>query len=456
MVTREFVGADFGDERLSKRLVRLAEQFARAPDVSIPKAVGSEAAREATYRFLRNESVTPDAILAGHLAATLDRCRQAEAVLVLHDSSEFTFSGPREDLGRLSSDQTHGFLGHFALAIAARNRAPLGAFGFETITREHGTRQPAHRERLPASERESRRWVSLVEKVEAAIEGRFSAVHVMDREADSFAILAALRAKERRFIIRSQFDRAVVGEGERMGSVLGCAPVQLEREVVLPARVKRPKDVPSRAAKHPLREARTARLLVSSATVTISRPPGCDVRMKELTLNVVLVREADPPAGAEAVEWRLLTTEAVETAEDVAAVVDSYRGRWVIEEYFKALKSGCAFEQRQLESMRTLVNALAIFLPIAWQLLALRTLSRADDETPAENLLSPLKLKILRGHKDTRHMPCRTIRDAMLAIARLGGHIKSNGDPGWAVLGRGYEDLLMMELGALVASGSEM
>jgi IS4 transposase len=39
-----------------------------------------------------------------------------------------------------------------------------------------------------------------------------------------------------------------------------------------------------------------------------------------------------------------MTTEAVETAEQVAAVVDAYRARWLIEEFFKALKTGCGFE----------------------------------------------------------------------------------------------------------------
>jgi hypothetical protein len=42
----------------------------------------------------------------------------------------------------------------------------------------------------------------------------------------------------------------------------------------------------------------------------------------------------------------------------------------------------------------------------------------------------------------------RRIRQAMLAVAQLGGHIKNNGDPGWLVLGRGYEELLVLEEGA--------
>jgi hypothetical protein len=45
-------------------------------------------------------------------------------------------------------------------------------------------------------------------------------------------------------------------------------------------------------------------------------------------------------------------------------------------------------------------------------------------------------------------LPARpTVRDAMLAVAALGGHLKNNGDPGWLVLGRGLYDLLLLELG---------
>ena len=40
-----------------------------------------------------------------------------------------------------------------------------------------------------------------------------------------------------------------------------------------------------------------------------------------------------------------------------------------------------------------------------------------------------------------KRLPKRpTARDAMLAVAALGGHLKSNGDPGGLVLGRGMHD----------------
>jgi hypothetical protein len=455
----EFRGAEFGDERLGKRLVKLAEQLAKAPNVSFPKATGSDAALEATYRFLNNEKVTPEAILSAHVAATTERCSQAGTVFVAHDSSEFTFSGPREDIGRLSSDRTHGLLGHFALAVSGKGRAPLGVLGFSVLTRKRGRRRSRHGERRPQEKRESRRWLELVEQVEVSIGDRCAAVHVMDREADAYELLAGLQAKKRRFVIRSQFDRMVVGDddGQRIGDVLERSSAVLEREVQLSARVKRKGDPPSKASKHPPRKMRLARLLVSAAVITLRRPTQAANSLPDtLTVHVVRVHEADPPAGTEPVEWRLLTCEAIDTPDDVASVVDAYRTRWLIEEYFKALKTGCAYEDRQLGSKRGLLNALALFVPIAWQLLALRRLSRVHDDIPAEAVLSPLKLKLLRAHKDTQGMPCSTVREAMLAIARLGGHITNNGDPGWIVLGRGYEDLLLLELGATIAISEKL
>jgi hypothetical protein len=126
----------------------------------------------------------------------------------------------------------------------------------------------------------------------------------------------------------------------------------------------------------------------------------------------------------------------------------------LIEEYFRAPKQGCAYEKRQLESKHALLNALAVFAPIAW-LLALRQLSRDRAELPADSVLSPLKLTLLQRHPDMRLRPNAIIREAMFAIAALGGHIRNNGDPGWQVLGRGYEDLLLLERGAVLALGCD-
>jgi hypothetical protein len=166
-----------------------------------------------------------------------------------------------------------------------------------------------------------------------------------------------------------------------------------------------------------------------------------------LQLNVIHVFERHPPRGEPAVEWFLLTNLPIATPEEIAFAVDCYRGRWTIEEYFKALKTGCQYERRQLESAHSLLNALAILAPVAWRLLLLRHLARTDAKTPATAALTPKQLEVLRAVAKTPLRRNPSAREAMLAVARLGGHLKSNGDPGWLVLGRGMHDLLLLELG---------
>src|SRR5262249_32650407 len=123
----EMRGAVLGDERLSRRMVGIVGQIAAAPAKSFPKATGDDARLEATYRFLNNEAVEPESILSPHYRATAERCGQADAVIVAHDTTEFRFSGERIDLGRLTTTD-YGFLGHFALAMDG-NRRPLGVAG---------------------------------------------------------------------------------------------------------------------------------------------------------------------------------------------------------------------------------------------------------------------------------------------------------------------------------------
>jgi IS4 transposase len=101
------------------------------------------------------------------------------------------------------------------------------------------------------------------------------------------------------------------------------------------------------------------------------------------------VWEVNAPVGTEPVEWRLMTTEPIDTDEQVLRIVDWYRTRWMIEEYFKALKTGCAFEQGQLASFHTLCVALALLAPMAWRLLLLRYLARELPTTAATVVLTP-------------------------------------------------------------------
>jgi hypothetical protein len=447
----EYGGASLGDSRLSARLPKLARKMAAKPDVGFPQAF-AEAELEAFYRFVGNDAVGSEAILAPHVTATVRRCVDAKLALVAHDTSEFGYSTSREGMGRVTDEGT-GFFAHFSLAVAADgHRHPLGILSLRTHTRTGKPKRKSgrHTERRPAAERESFRWQEGIDAAENAIAGRVPIVHLMDREADSFSLFAHMVARSARFVVRIRANRKL-DETEKLFEHMGEMKDVISREVPISARSAQSSGGSRKV--HPLREARVATLHFAAGEIRLPAPkpkPKTEVPLpSELTLRVVHVREKDPPEGCEPIDWKLITTEPIDELSDIEAIVDFYRARWLIEEFFKALKTGCSMEKRQLESLDAMLNALAIFTPIAVELLKLRYLSRHAPNVSADQVLRPLQLRILA--KKVGLASTASALDAALAVARLGGHLKRNGPPGWMVLGRGYTELLVLEEGARIA-----
>ena len=445
-MSEELGDAELGDERLNRRLGILADLVAQRPDAGFPKAL-DDAELEAAYRFFGNDRVTPEAILAPHLRQSARRACEHQRVLVVHDTTQFEFGGQkkREGLGRLIRPG-QGFFGHFSLAVAADgSRKPLGLLSVETVFRLDKAKPKAQR-RSRDNRGESIRWRNGIDTAEGLLARGTRAIHVMDREGDSYAILSALESAKRSYVIRSFQDRILAGEEHaRLRAKAAAAKATLQREVPLSPRprIKGPK-----GKRHPARRHRMAKLSFAAISVELPRPKSAaTAESPTMAVNVVHVFEKRPPSGEPAVEWFLLTDLPVNTPDAIAYVVDCYRGRWIVEEFFKALKTGCQYERRQLESAKSLLNALAIFAPVAWRLLLLRHLARSDGDAPATAALTATQVEVLRAvsKKPLRRNP--TAREALLAVAALGGHIKNNGDPGWLVLGRGLHDLLILEMG---------
>jgi len=449
----EYVGADLGDARRSDRLVQLGAALATFPAVSFPDALGDGAQLEAAYRFFSNPGVKVDAVLEPHHRETTARCEKKETVVVAHDTTDFVFQGEnRQGLGRMRGKKERGFFSHAALGVTSDGWGePLGVLHLESWTRKErksktSKMSPRKRQKMP--DRESTRWLRGVEAVEERLTpGR--AIHVMDREADAYELFAPLVADHCRFVIRSTFDRKLA-DGGKLIDYVDSHDVVVTREVALSKRKRAP--FPSQRKIHPPRNARIAKLGLKAVPVTLSRPRDVPANLpKSLSLHVVIVEEIDPPQGEPAISWRLYTTEPIETASDIEFVVDAYRCRWRIEEFFKALKTGCAIQKRQLESCHALMNALAVFIPIAWRVLRHRTLAHADGNRPAKTILTPLQIQILRKKSPKKLPRSLSVADALVAVAALGGHLKRNGPPGWITLSRGYEHLLVLEEGALLA-----
>jgi hypothetical protein len=112
-----------------------------------------------------------------------------------------------------------------------------------------------------------------------------------------------------------------------------------------------------------------------------------------LTLNLAHVIEPNPPPGETSVEWLLFTTLPIASKRQVATVVDNYRARWTMKEFNKALKTGCAYESREFESLHALLVILAMALPIACELLRLRSRARTNPDAPATDVLTNSSLK---------------------------------------------------------------
>ena len=184
LVDSEYAGATLGDQRLNSRLQKIAGTLEANPEVGFPHAM-TEAELEAFYRFLSNDRIEPDSILAPHVQATLGRCEGQDTVLCVHDTTVFRFKTPREGLGEYAG---RTLFGHVSMAVGS-DGVPLGVVGLhpwargkDTVTqRKHRGELTYHRSvGLP---NEQDRWISLVDQVESILD-RARVLHVMDSEAD--------------------------------------------------------------------------------------------------------------------------------------------------------------------------------------------------------------------------------------------------------------------------------
>lgn len=438
-VHEEFEGCEFPDLRLIDRVARLATQLDRDPQLSLPEAFRDPSQLEATYRFFSNPRVDLPTIIGGHLENTIRRAAAARRCLALHDTTSFSFEGEREGLGVVDRAQ-QGFYAHVCLCVAADGtREPLGLLALDTWIRAAKKGKRSTEKRRKEAHLESERWLSQSLAVEAVVSGATQLIHVEDREGDIFESLAMRVAEGMHFIVRAASTRVVLTTGDETENVLENArrlPRVGKREVRLsarkPALAHRPK------AQHKARKERMAALELRAGPIRL-RCPGRGGSVAELGLNAVHVGELNPPEGEEAVEWLLFTTEPISTPEEVADVVDNYRARWLIEEYFKALKTGCKYEERQLESVDGLFNALGVFAILAWRLLLLRFIQRTATNEPATSVATTEEIAVLMAQK--RLKKNATAAEFLLALARFGGHLSQNGPPGLLILWRALRAL---------------
>ena len=436
-----------------KRLVRVATAITAHPQHSLPKACDDWADLKAAYRFLSNPRVRPEAIQTPHRRQTRARCADHPIVLVVQDLTELDFTRRKKvrDLGEIGDGRGRGLLQHTSLAVTPQ-REVLGILHQQWMIRPEPPEGETRTQRL-ARVKKSDVWPDAVQAIGAPPPStRF--IHVADRESDCFEMMQACEDHGVGFLLRAQHDRCVEGDTDKLWSVMTHQAVQDRRTLDLPATAKR--------------RARKAKLTLQFAKVALD-PPKQDRRFTESrSVWVVRVGEVHPPKDVEPIEWMLLTSEPTETVEQAWQGVEWYRCRWLIEEFHKALKSGCRLEASQLDDGADIQRLAAILSVTAVRLLQLRGLAdrsreTAAQQTPQEQAASLRRcvpwlwiVVVARADKKNPTDPhTLTPLEFWLRVARKGGYIgrRSDGRPGWSTIWKGWYDFMLMFQGAeLMAS----
>jgi len=413
----EFADLDLGDARRNKRLIKLAQDFARQPMASIPSACGGWAETQAAYRFFGQDEVDWRDILAPHWNATQTRMAPHPVVLCLQDTTELDFNGQAIfGLGRLSYEAQRGMYLHPTYAVTP-DREPLGVLDAWMWAR--AAKDSAAAAEAPV---ESQRWIEGFERVaeRAAELPQTRLVYVADREGDILELMQRAQAlgHPADWLIRSQHNRKLPN-GQKLwdtvtrGEPVGTIGFTLHSRRGQPAR----------------------RVQQAIYARRIELAPG-------LEASCVVARELQAPPGVKPVEWRLLTNREAIDFESASQLIDWYRARWDIELLFHIVKNACRIEALQLSSVERLERAIALYLVVAWRIARLMRLGRNCPELPAELFFEPDEWKaahVLLKKKVPKHAP--KLNQVIRLIATLGGFLgrKSDGEPGVKTLWLGLQ-----------------
>ncbi|AGA34544.1 putative transposase [Thioalkalivibrio nitratireducens DSM 14787] len=447
----EFGGAPLGDKRLTKRLVDSARRQGEDPLRAFTAVARDDwAAVKGYYRLIdqpEDSDVTPEHILAPHRACTQRRMQAQATVLCLQDGTDlnFTTRPQTRGVGVIGRNQTGaeslGLHLHSTLAVNA-DGLPLGVLQAQfEAPQPRGDAEPAQ------EEKKSFRWIAGLRDAAAlaATLPNTRVISVADREADAFELyVEQQRHPAVELVIRAQHNRRLA-DGRRLFDVAratasrGSVELQVDGQSLRTKTSKRPARLG--------RAARTAELELRYTPVTLRGTPADADQPVTLELTVVHALERDPPKGEKPLEWFVLTTLTVASAEQAAEILRWYRLRWRIEDWHRVLKSGCKIDELGHHSVERLERAIAIRLVIAWRVMLMTLLGREAPELPPELLFSDVELRVLGDYAQSRRRPRpSSLRAAVREVAILGGYTNRNHDPppGHQLMWHGYAKLTTM------------
>lgn len=451
----EFLGLYLGDERLKTRLGLIMDARMNNPNGSIPLSMKTWAKTKGAYRFFANDKVKPKLILDSHLNATIKRLGRKTTILAVQDTSDISYINHpmTTGLGYINnSELTKGMHYHPTIAVTT-DGTPLGILESKVWVRKElkekkdKKKRMSELEKLPIEEKESFKWIESYRKlceIEESNPDSFHFISVCDREADIYELFHEhfKRTNENKpdLLIRARSDRNIInGETEHLFDELKELTEFAEYDIIIPKKKNS--------------QARETTLRVKFKPVTIKPSLGLLNRSSysNIPLYAVSTTEVNPPKNTEPVHWFILTTMPILDYTNAFEVIEWYRQRWVIEIFFKTLKSACNIEDYQFKSFERLEKVLAIEAIIAWRILYLTTLGREYPDIPASVLFEEHEWQALHARihmtKDVpKEVPKLSV--VMKQIGSLGGHLgrKSDGHPGVITLAKGLHTLYSISI----------
>ena len=428
---------------------------------SIPLVCQDWANTKAAYRFFSNGRVTEEEILTGHFQSTRDRiAANGGPLLVLHDTTEFTFqrektdaigltyriNSGRDKAGRLRSHTVCGILMHSSLAVTMEG-IPLGlaAVKFWTRKKFKGTaalKKKINPTRVPIEKKESIRWLENMKQATELVAEPVRCVHIGDRESDIFELFCMAHELGTHFLVRTCVDR-LAGEGDH---TIADEMDEIEANGLHCIEVRDNNGDPADAV-----------LEIKYRRVRVLPPIGKQKHYPALTLTVIHAEERSTPKNRKKIEWKLITDLPVRSRRDAIEKLEWYAMRWKIEVFHKILKSGCRAEESKLRTAERLVNLISVFCILSWRVFWMTMINRSAPEAPPSIALTRTEIELLdrlvndRG-KTSAHR--KTFGAYLTKIARLGGYLARATDPppGNMVMWRGLSRLTDIGLGAVIGA----
>ena len=375
-------------------------------------------------RLLNSAHVTPDEMLA----TAAEHCAGRVAgrhVLAIQDSSEINYqahAGRCRGLGLAGNGSDLGFFIHPCLAVDAAHGGIIGLAGGQVWKRP--AKIVKSRRNRAFEDKESRRWDDVARDSAERLGAADMVTVVCDREGDIYDLFATIAdaGDNIHLLVRAAQDRALADGGQL-----------LARADALAERHRHNIVVPEKRGQKEWFKKRTATVAIGFECIEIKRPSRTPrgTLPDTIAMTLVVVREIDPPKGAEPVRWVLLTTHAVDTVEAALEIVRWYRLRWNIEQLFRTLKThGFAVEDSQVVECHALMNLVTTALIAAMLTLQLTLARDGSTRQPVSDGFTPHEIDVLA--RVERGLPGKTALQLnphppdMLAwaawiIARLGG-----------------------------------